>query len=179
MILRVPDSSFTKEFPKGRVSDNQILCSVVLVLCLVLNSLLLFCNGGISSRYVRRFEGTSLSRGKITVPFNILTYLLVMHPLQSNTKLFKIKPEQDQQNINHSLDTIYFLVYPKKDLRYVCLASFINNWSPWERPPTNKPACPLVGYSCNVLSLFLSQNHAQDPLANKNQWDITCKKRLD
>ncbi|CAN7025457.1 unnamed protein product [Brassica oleracea var. botrytis] len=119
MILRFPDLSCTKEFPNGRVSDDQILCSVVLVLGLVLNSLLLFCNGGISSRYVRRFEGTSLSIGKITVPYNLLTYLLVMHPLQSNTKLFKTKPEQDQQNINHSLDTIYFLIYPKKDLRYV------------------------------------------------------------
>ena len=119
MILRVPDSSFTKEFPKGRVSDNQILCSVVLVLCLVLNSLLLFCNGGISSRYVRRFEGTSLSRGKITVPFNILTYLLVMHPLQSNTKLFKTKPEQDQQNINHLWTRSIFLFIQRRTLRYV------------------------------------------------------------
>ncbi|WZZ12784.1 hypothetical protein YC2023_105873 [Brassica napus] len=53
--------------------------------------LVLLCNGCITSRYVRILKGTVILPRDSDVPSNLLTYLLLMPPLQNSNKLFRTK----------------------------------------------------------------------------------------
>lgn len=127
---------------------------------LVLNSLVLLCNGCITSRYVRILKGTVILPRDSDVPSNLLTYLLLMPPLQNSNKLFRTKHRtrttehkiwlSDTRPLGNSFvklesGTRRIMFIGKKNVIYFCISTFYYNnpvkafhkmWKTWLRIET-------------------------------------------